>query len=263
MPTEEDLRAMFDRERHAESKVGTGLDARLVIRRSRVRRLPKQLAAGGGGVLVLAGVTVLGLQSLNLPPQQAADAPLSQESSQSGPSREADDSALSGMRAPALQLNLCGQPVADVEPNGFGLVVEVVFPATASASAERIDGNVIVTNQSTEPVTGTALTDPAITLAQDGITVWHTNGPTDSIGTRVDLAPGASMKFPASFEPVRCAPGDDALEAFRPDLPSVGAGTYQVSAALDFLSDQVGSDQVTETSETFPVSGPGMPIVLE
>jgi hypothetical protein len=66
------------------------------------------------------------------------------------------------------------------------------------------------------------------------------------------------MEFPATFEPVRCAPEDEDLEAFRPDLPAAGAGTYQISAALDF-----SSDQITATTEAFLVSGPPMPIVLE
>ena len=66
------------------------------------------------------------------------------------------------------------------------------------------------------------------------------------------------MQFPASFEPVRCEPEDDALEAFRPDLPPVGTGSYEVSAAVDF-----SSDQVTETTEAFLVTGPPMPITLE
>ena len=95
---------------------------------------------------------------------------------------------------------------------------------------------------------------PAITLAQDGITVWHTNGPTDLVVTAVELAPGEAMEFPASFEPVRCEPEDEIGEAFRSDLPPAGAGSYEISAALDF-----SSDQVTATTEAFLVTGPGMP----
>ena len=256
MPDENDLKRMFE---SMDLPGGNGIDAKQVIRRSRARRLPKQLAAGAGGALVLVGVTVLGLQSVQFgQPQTTADSPMSQESSDSDGSGGADDSAYSTKRAPADQLNLCGNPVADVGPNDVGLVLDVVFPATAPAASEHIDGIVIMTNTTTATVTGSTLANPAITLSQNGITVWHTNGPTDLVATMVDLAPGASMEFPASFEPVRCEPEDDALEAFRADLPLAGAGTYELSAALDF-----SSNEVTATTEAFLVTGPRMPITLE
>ncbi len=66
------------------------------------------------------------------------------------------------------------------------------------------------------------------------------------------------MQFPASFEPVRCDPEDEALEAFRPGLPPVGSGSYELSAAIDF-----SSDMPTETTELDLVTGPRMPITLE
>ena len=256
MPTEDDLRNMFA---SADGPVEHGIDANRVIRRSRARRLPKQLAAGAGGALVLVGVTVLGVQSLDLGgPVTTADAPMSQESSDSDAGSAQDESAFSTKRAPAEKLNLCGGPVTDFEPNFIGLVLDVVFPATAPASSERIEGIVIMTNDTTETVTGSTLVDPTITLSQDGVTLWHSNGATDLVATPVDLAPGASMQFTASFEPVRCEAEDDALDAFRPNLPPVGAGTYELSAALDF-----SSDQVTATPEAFLITGPRMPITLE
>ena len=255
MPDEDDLKRMFE---SIDLPNGNGLDAKQVIRRSRARRLPKQLAAGAGGALVLVGVTVLGIQSVQLnQPQSTADAPFLQESSDSDGSGEAEDSTFSTKRAPADQLNLCGAPVAEAESSSVGLVLDVVFPATAPAASERIDGIVIMTNTTTETVTGATQVNPAITLSQDGITVWHTNGPTDLVATMVDLAPGASMQFPASFEPVRCEAQDEELEAFRADLPPAGAGAYEVSAALDFSSDAAA------TPDLLLVTGPRMPITLE
>jgi len=259
MPTEDDLRAMFDRERTVDAAGTAGLDAKQVIRRSRARRLPKQLAAGGAGALVLASVTVLSLQSMNLgTSQQAADAPMMQESGEGEFGGDADDSAISAKRMPADRLNVCGQPVAELGSSQFGLVLDVVFPASAPAASDRIDGMVMLTNTSADTVAGTLYTNPAITLSQDGIVVWHTNGPADLVATRVDLAPGASLQVPASFEPVRCGPEDEQLESFRADLPLAGAGTYELSAAADF-----SPDVPTATSELDLVSGPRMPIVLE
>ncbi len=259
MPTEDDLRDLFASADGPNSSIHHGIDAKQVIRRSRARRLPKQIAAGAGGALVLVGVTVLGVQSLNLGgPVTTANAPMSQESSDSDSGGAAEDSAFSTKRGPAEKLNLCGGPVAEYEPNFVGLVLDVVFPATAPATAERIEGIVIMTNETTEPVTGTTTTTPAITLSQNGVTLWHTNGPTDMVATVVDLAPGASMQFPATFEPVRCEAEDETTDAFRPGLPPVGAGAYELSAALDFASDQV-----TETPDLWLITGPRMPITLE
>lgn len=258
MPTEDDLRAMFDRERHADAGAAGGLDAKQVIRRSRARRLPKQLATGGAGALVLVGVTVLGLQTVNLAPQQASDAPLSYESAESGSGGDADDTTMADKRIPASMINRCGEPVTEVAPSQFGLVLDVVFPATAPAASDHIEGTVILTNTSAEPVSGSVLANPAITLSQDGIVVWHTNGPTDLVAQVVQLEPGASVQLPASFEPVRCAPEDDDLESFRAELPPAGAGSYELSAAMDF-----SPDVPTATTELDLVTGPRMPIVLE
>ena len=260
MPDENDLKRMFE---SIDIPGGSGpefsgIDAKQVIRRSRARRLPKQLVVGAGGALVLVGVAVLGVQSMQvIPPVTTADAPMLEDGS-GGDAGEADDSAFSTKRAPADKLNLCGEPVADAIPSQFGLVLDVVFPASAPAAANSIDGIVIMTNTGTEQVTGSTFTTPAITLSQDGVVLWHTNGPTDTSGTVVDLAPGASMQFPASFEPVRCEPEDDALEAFRPGLPPAGSGSFELSAAIDF-----SSDVPTATGELDLVTGPRMPITLE
>ena len=255
MPDEHDLKRMFE---SIDVPRSNGIDAKQVIRRSRARRLPKQLAAGAGSALVLVGITVLGVQSLQLGPSTTSgEAPAMQE--QSGDSgTEADDSMITLKGATAAEINECGASGITLDVNSIGLVLDVVFPATASAASERIDGTVIMTNITSETVTGSALGTPAITLAQDGITVWHTNGATDLSVTAVELAPGEAMEFPASFEPVRCEPEDERLEAFRPDLPPAGAGTYQISAVLDF-----SSDQLTGTTEAFLITGPGMPITLE
>jgi hypothetical protein len=145
-----------------------------------------------------------------------------------------------------------------VAPSQFGLVLDVVFPAAVPAASGRIDGLVIMTNTSSEQVTGSTFTTPAVTLSQDGIVVWHTNGATDANATAVDLAPGASLQYAASFDPVRCSPEDDALEAFPADLPLAGAGSYELSAAIDF-----SPDVPTATTELDLVTGPRTPITLE
>ena len=76
MPTEDDLKRMFDSADRPGAIEFEPIDAKRVIRRSRARRLPKQFAAGAGGALAIVGVTVLGLQSVQLGgPVSTADAP--------------------------------------------------------------------------------------------------------------------------------------------------------------------------------------------
>ena len=65
----------------------------------------------------------------------------------------------------------------------------------------------------------------------------------------VDLAPGQSMEYQASFTPVRCDASSDMPEGFSDDLPPLGAGDYQVSALLEVnhgsAKTLVGSEPVT------------------
>jgi len=57
------------------------------------------------------------------------------------------------------------------------------------------------------------------------------------VAVDVNLAPGESMVYPATFSPVVCGVEDDMGEGFREDLPAVPAGDYQVSALLDLSGD--------------------------
>ena len=160
-------------------------------------------------------------------------------------------------RAPAEKINLCGGGLADVAPNAAGLVLTSSFSA-ADASAERVSGTVTLTNTGTEHITGTSAASPAITLSKDGIVRWHSNGPMIAMAALVDLAPGASLSYQASFQPVSCGIEDDSAESFRENLPHVDAGEYQVSAALD-LSIQAADGSFLSTDL---VTGPTSEVTL-
>jgi hypothetical protein len=124
----------------------------------------------------------------------------------------------------------------------------------ARATDRGIPITVTLTNAGDERVTGTTGGRPAVTFAREGVTLWHTNGPQDMIARVVDLAPGQSMSYPAVFEPVVCAPQDDAAEAFRAGLPPAGPGDYTLSAAIDLTSEDGATvEQVT---------GPPVPVTL-
>jgi hypothetical protein len=244
MPDESDLRDLMQ----STSATPRSINAAVVIRRSRMRRMPKQvgleaaatLAIGGIGIASVQGIASLGSSTAS---STAADTASLQEAPEVAAGSAPDDMMSGGTaeeitkRAPADKLNLCGGPLAEVAPSATGLVATVEF-AGADAGQERVDGVVTLTNTSSVAITGSTSATPAITLSQGGIVLWHSNGPTIAMVAIIDLAPGASMRLPASFEPVICAVDDDLLESFRADLPAAPPGDYQVSAALDVLVDQ-------------------------
>jgi hypothetical protein len=221
VPDESDLKRLL-----AGTEAPNTLDVSRIVRRSRARRLPKQLAAGGIGALAVVGITVLGVQTFT-----PAGTPIT--SMEAAPTQ--DQAAGSGIkRAPAERINLCEGPLAEVAPSVYGLRVDATFPESIPAGTAPVPGVVRLTNTSGSRVTGTTAPSPAITLSQDGIVLWHSNGPVDASAVVVDLEPGESLEYAASFVPVRCAVEDDAAESFRADLPAVEPGVYELSAAIDF-----------------------------
>jgi hypothetical protein len=147
----------------------------------------------------------------------------------------------------AEALNFCGAPVSE-SPTDGDLVLEVT-PLTATAGSASIPIEVTLRNAGTERVVGTTGTAPAITFSADGVTLWHTSGIHDSAGVLVDLEPGESMTYPATFEPVVCGPEDEtgAPEGLPADLPAAPAGEYRLSAALDFMPNDGTAGPVVVT----------------
>lgn len=252
MPTEDDLRKLL-----SGAEAPNTLDAGRIIARSRMRRLPAQLAAGTIGVLALAGVGVVVVQTSQLGVPSAVTS--AEDSAMvEGDASEADVSEIK--RAPADLLNLCGAPVSESAPSYSGLELTVEFPPSIAAGSARVDGIVRLTNLSSVDVRGTTASAPALTLSSDGITVWHTNGAMDLSLTGVNLAPGESLEYVASFEPVQCAPEDDGPDGFRANLPALAPGTYELSAAIDFAPDV---PDPTEPALADLVTGPRSVITLD
>ncbi|WP_394768833.1 hypothetical protein [Lacisediminihabitans sp.] len=250
MSTESDLKSLF------ASAAGTpsrGIDTATVIRRSSRRRLGQQFAVGSATTLAVAGIgvaSVAGLRAAFQPPSTMSAGSSASDSGAAAPEIAQGDQGIQGAqgikRAPAEKLNLCGAELAQVAPNAAGLVLTADFP-DASASAESVPGTVTLTNTGSTHVRGTTAASPAITLSRDGITLWHSNGPMIAMAAVVDLEPGASMTYRATLAPVTCGAEDDSAESFRTDLPHVAPGVYQVSAAIDLVSegDTVTNDLVT------------------
>lgn len=251
MPDEQDLRDLF-----ADAPAPGGIDARAVVRRSRARRLPRQLAAGAVGALAVIGIGVLVVPAFQ--PQEQAAMLSERDDAAEAPMETYAEDALK--RAPAEKLNLCGATVAEPVTSMYGLQLDVVFPESAPATGEPVVGAVLLTNAGADRVIGTTAPVPAITLSQNGIVLWHTSGALDSSAVAVDLQPGASLEYPASFEPVRCSAADDALPQFPAGLPPLGPGAFEVSAAMDFAPDP---SMPSPTTELDLVTAPGEPVILQ
>lgn len=236
MSTDDELRSLLRAAAAAASP--RSIDTDRVIRRSRRRHVGRQAATGGVTALAVVGLTVAGVTGVRgLLPHPAN---LSSASDAAAP--ESEGSAIT--RAPAEKINLCGGTLAEARPAESGLVLSMAFPPSASTGG-RVSGQVTMTNTGPTRVTGTTAATPAITLSQDGLVLWHSNGPMIAMVAMVDLEPGASMTYPASFIPVRCSSEDETAPSFREGLPAVPAGDYQISAAIDFVPEDGSAQLVT------------------
>ena len=239
MPTESDLRRLLQGPTDGGQR--SPLDTSRVVRRARLRRLPKQIVIGSTVTLAAAGIAVASIQGLQLANPSSATLGTS---AADGAAESVPEPAIPGAaggdtikRAPAERLNLCEGTLAEVAPSVTGLVLTTAFPDGAPADGSPVTGTVTLTNTGTQRVSGTTGATPAITVSQNGIVLWHSNGPTIAMAMMVDLDPGESLEYGAAFTPVRCGVEDDMAESFRENLPPLTAGTYDVSAAIDIMLD--------------------------
>ncbi|MCU1507835.1 MAG: hypothetical protein JWQ12_100 [Glaciihabitans sp.] len=244
VPNEPNLRSLF---REAGDPPGRTLDAQEIIRRSRRRRLPRQVGFGSALTLAVVGVGAAGFSGLRGAPT-GGSAFSAQDSGGTSTTESAPVTPLSGKepetggatggikRAPAEKINLCGGELSRPAPSESGLVVTTHFPATAPAGTQSIAGTVTFTNMGTRTLHGFTSPSPTVTLSRNGVVMWHSNGPVIDMAVIIDLAPGESLRLKSSFTPVVCGVEDD-LNGFRDNLPAASPGSYQLSAAADFTGD--------------------------
>jgi hypothetical protein len=257
MPSEQDLRDMFA----ASDTPRNSIDPQRVIAASRGRRRPMQIAAGAAGALVMVGIVTVTVQTSGFPTPAAVTsqgAGDTRSTADQAPFAEGFESAVK--RAPADRVNLCAGTLADVAPSFYGLQLDVSFPSQTPVGTGPVSGTVRLTNTSATPVLGSTSPTPAITLSRDGVVLWHSNGPTITSLAVVDLQPGASREYQASFTPVRCDVEDDLEASFREGLPAVPAGEYDLTAAIDFSADP--TIQQMDTPELDLVTGPSSQITI-
>jgi hypothetical protein len=229
----------------------TGLHGAEVIRRVRARRRPKQLAFGAAGALAVAGFAYLGVTTVPAPlgaSLPASDGAVELDSSSGGPpsalvspSDAPEQPVSGGDRLAADDANSCGAEVAVLPPNENGLVLTPRFPTVVPADGRTVSGMVTLTNTGAEAISGSTAVEAAITLARDGVTVWHSYATEVSQPWEaIHLAPGQSIEYPAEFTPVLCRHDGDLRPEYAGDLPPLGAGEYEVSAYL-FLAPATGN----------------------
>lgn len=255
MATDPTIRNLFQ-SGDGDDTSGAKLDASAIIRRSKARRFPRQLGAGSVVTLALVGIVVASVQGIgslnNAPMSTMADgaAPETSGMMQSGPegglvgpaAPNSIDGSTSSKRAPAEQINLCGGALADIAPSQTGLELTVDFGDSVRlgkmAGGQTIEGTATLTNTGDETQVGYTNANPAITLSQDGIVLWHSNGAMIAMAVEVNLAPDESIEYPVTFVPVICGVDDDFAElGFSTDLPVVEPGKYQLSALVDFMGE--------------------------
>ncbi|HEV7956889.1 MAG TPA: hypothetical protein VGP10_07000 [Marisediminicola sp.] len=250
MPTEAELRDWLHGERAAVTRE---TDMVAVIRRSRRRRLPKRVAAGGALTLAIAGLGVAGVTVLDTTAPGGASMSAAHSTSESAPEKarggiqpQSGTTGGGSQPEPASKLNACGGELAVAPPSRYGLVLSTAFPPTAPAGSKTLDGRVVLTNTGSERVTGTTVATPTITVSKDGVVQWHSNGLMIQLAAQVDLAPGESIEYPATLSPVLCSEQDDPAGPFRDDLPPLEPGQYQISAAITLTPGDAGAiDLVT------------------
>jgi hypothetical protein len=242
MPTESEFRDHLK----ATEAPAVQLDARAIIRRSRARRLPAQIAVGGAFSLAVLGIGVAGVSGVFSPPvggSQEAMAPVEDSDLATPESLTEESTQTEIFRDDASVLNQCGATLVGAVPNPAGLELIVNLPEEADLADGELTGTVTLVNNGTEPVSGTTAALPVLTASQDGVVVWHSHGAMIMLAVIVDLEPGQSMEYGITFTPVLCEAEDDLDDPAS--LPPLDPGTYELSAAIDLVSAEVSDGGTT------------------
>jgi len=239
----------------------SALDVDTLVRRSRARRRPALLGAGVLATVVIVGIGGLGVGALNgLVPNDLTAADSASTAEEPAIELGGDDDTSGGTMAdgesalaPDWMQNPCGStPVTPADVPDIGLRMEVDFPTVAPTGTGVIMGTVRVTNVGTEPVSGLFSATPAITLASQGVTVWHTSVRSDRSPEAIVLAPGDSRSFEAELRPLACTIGDEG-RAGDEELDPLRPGDYAVSAVVDVTLDGDPAVRVPLVSEAEPI----------
>ena len=239
----------------------SALDVDSLVRRSRARRRPALLGAGVLATVVIVGIGGLGIGALSgLVPNDftAADSASTAEESaieQGGADDTGGGTMAEGESAlePDWLQNRCGAaPITPADVPDIDVRLEVDFPTAAPTGTGAIAGTVRITNTGEDPVSGLLSATPAITLASQGVTVWHTSVRSDRGPQAIALDPGESRTVDAELRALDCTTGDEGRGGDE-DLDPLRPGEYAVSAVLDITLDDDSAARVPLVSEPEPL----------
>lgn len=236
--------------RAADGAAPRAIDLDAVLAASRARRRARRTAVVGAGsaaaTLLAVGGLVMGLQGTGLLSTTAGSAPDSAsiaESPMEAREESADGFASDASLAPPEKVNPCGAPVAEATDATAGSLSVAVEPIASVPTGGVGSARVTVTNPGSATIAGEVRVAPAMTIADDGVTVWHSNGAVSPETIPVALAPGESIQLEGLVEAVSCTEADEAAAAFPPGLPPLTPGAYGVTAVVVFVADGTGAPE--------------------
>jgi hypothetical protein len=249
--TESDLRDLL-RGPDPEGRGDIDLDA--VLSRTRRRRRPRVIAAQALGSVAVIGVlgtavfvsgpladrgVVMSADDLGSGADGAGEAV-----AESGDSPFADEDALKWMP------DACGAPVTDTVSSG-GLTLEMSMELVVEPQ-ERIPVQVTLRNDGPDDIVGVSSPWPHVSLARDGLVVWHSYQTQEAIGYVIDLAPGESTTLETYFDRVICSTEDDLImDGPQNDMPTAPPGQYELRAVLVVTTDE--GQTLVAASAPFPL----------
>lgn len=230
--------------RAADGAAPRAIDLDAVLTASRARRRAGRTSVVGAGsaaaTLLAVGGLVMGLQGTGLLSTTAGsdpDSAITAESPMQAREESADGFASETSLAPPEKVNPCGAPVAEATDAAAGSLSVAVEPIAAVPTGGVGSARVTVTNPGSATVAGEVRIAPAMTIADDGVTVWHSNGAVSPATIPVALAPGESIQLEGRVEAVACTAAEEVAEAFPPGLPPLTPGPYAVTAIVVFVAD--------------------------
>jgi hypothetical protein len=249
--TESDLRDLL---RGPDPEGRGAIDLEAVLSRTRRRRRPRVIAAQALGSVAIVGV--LGTAIFVSGPLGARDVLMSAEDSGAGADgageaiTESGDAPYVDEDAMKWMPDACGAPVTDAV-SSEGLVLEMSIE-TIVDPGERVPVQVTLRNDGPNHLAATSSPWPHVSLARDGLVVWHTYQTQEAIGYIIDLAPGESTTLETYVDRVICRSEDDLImDGPQNDMPAAPPGQYELRAVLVMTTDDGAT--LVAASAPFPV----------
>lgn len=251
MATESDLRDLL-RGPDPEGRGAIDLDA--VLSRTRRRRRPRVIAAQALGSVAIVGV--LGTAIFVSGPLADRGVLMTTEDAGAGAdgtgeaATESGDAPYVGQDALKWMPDACGAPVTDaVSSEGLSLELSL---ETIFEPGERIPVQVTLRNDGPNPLVATSSPWPHVSLARDGLVVWHSYQTQEAIGYLIDLAPGESTTLETYVDRVICRSEDDLImDGPQNDMPAAPSGRYELRAVLVMTTDDGAT--LVAASAPYPV----------